>query len=208
MLFEVISAFATVGLSTGITPDLPPPAQVVVIVLMFVGRVGTHHRRDRARTSQQRTGCTASLRSDRSLAKNSTSRDSVVVIGLGRFGGAGRLLAGPSGARGARHRRERRPGAALVGQAHPRRAGRRDRQPRRCASSASTIFGRAVVGIGTDIEASVLTVLALHELGVDEIWAKAITAKHGQILERTARIMSSTRRPRWANASPTWSPGE
>ena len=41
VLFEVVSAFATVGLSTGITPDLPPPAQVVLIVLMFVGRVGT-----------------------------------------------------------------------------------------------------------------------------------------------------------------------
>jgi trk system potassium uptake protein TrkA len=43
-------------------------------------------------------------------------------------------------------------------------------------------FRRAVVGIGTDIEASVLTVLALNDLGVKEIWAKAITAKHGKIL--------------------------
>jgi trk/ktr system potassium uptake protein len=43
-------------------------------------------------------------------------------------------------------------------------------------------FGRAIVGIGTHIEASVLTVLALAELGVREIWAKAITAKHGKIL--------------------------
>lgn len=41
---------------------------------------------------------------------------------------------------------------------------------------------RAIVGIGTDIEASVLTVLALTEIGVGEIWAKAITAKHGKIL--------------------------
>lgn len=41
---------------------------------------------------------------------------------------------------------------------------------------------RAIVGIGTDIEASVLTVLALAEIGVREIWAKAITAKHGKIL--------------------------
>jgi trk system potassium uptake protein TrkA len=41
---------------------------------------------------------------------------------------------------------------------------------------------RAIVGIGTDIEASVLTVLALTEIGVREIWAKAITAKHGKIL--------------------------
>lgn len=40
-LFEVTSAFATVGLSTGITPTLPPSAQVVLVVLMYVGRVGT-----------------------------------------------------------------------------------------------------------------------------------------------------------------------
>jgi trk system potassium uptake protein TrkH len=40
VLFEVISAFATVGLSTGITADLPPAAQYVLVVLMFVGRLG------------------------------------------------------------------------------------------------------------------------------------------------------------------------
>lgn len=45
-------------------------------------------------------------------------------------------------------------------------------------------FTRAVVGIGTDLEASVLTVLTLAQLGVKEIWAKAITTKHGQILHR------------------------
>jgi trk system potassium uptake protein len=46
-------------------------------------------------------------------------------------------------------------------------------------------FGHAVVGIGTDIEASVLTVLGLAELGVPDIWAKATSANHGRILERT-----------------------
>ncbi|WP_305786188.1 TrkH family potassium uptake protein [Symbioplanes lichenis] len=40
-LFEVTSAFATVGLSTGITPNLPPSAQLVLVLLMYVGRVGT-----------------------------------------------------------------------------------------------------------------------------------------------------------------------
>ena len=40
-LFEVTSAFATVGLSTGITPALPSSAQVVLVILMYVGRVGT-----------------------------------------------------------------------------------------------------------------------------------------------------------------------
>lgn len=41
VMFEVISATATVGLSTGITPELPPSAQAVLVVLMFTGRVGT-----------------------------------------------------------------------------------------------------------------------------------------------------------------------
>lgn len=41
VLFESISAFATVGLSTGITDELPAVGQLVLVVLMFVGRVGT-----------------------------------------------------------------------------------------------------------------------------------------------------------------------
>ena len=45
-------------------------------------------------------------------------------------------------------------------------------------------FDVAVVGIGTDLEASVLTVLSLLDLGVDEVWAKAISGKHAAILER------------------------
>ena len=40
VIFEVISAFATVGLSTGITAELLPAAQTVIIALMFIGRVG------------------------------------------------------------------------------------------------------------------------------------------------------------------------
>ena len=40
VLFEVVSAFGTVGLSTGITADLPGPGQLLLIVLMFVGRIG------------------------------------------------------------------------------------------------------------------------------------------------------------------------
>lgn len=40
VLFEAVSAFGTVGLSTGITATLPAPAQYVLIVLMFAGRLG------------------------------------------------------------------------------------------------------------------------------------------------------------------------
>jgi trk/ktr system potassium uptake protein len=40
VLFESISAFGTVGASTGITRELPDPARLVVIVAMFLGRLG------------------------------------------------------------------------------------------------------------------------------------------------------------------------
>ena len=39
-LYEATSAFATVGVSTGVTPQLSPPSQFVIIVTMFIGRVG------------------------------------------------------------------------------------------------------------------------------------------------------------------------
>jgi trk system potassium uptake protein len=38
--FEVVSALGTVGLSTGITPNLNGAAQIVIILLMFIGRLG------------------------------------------------------------------------------------------------------------------------------------------------------------------------
>jgi trk system potassium uptake protein TrkH len=40
LLFEVVSALSTVGLTTGITPTLAPGGKLLVIVLMFVGRLG------------------------------------------------------------------------------------------------------------------------------------------------------------------------
>lgn len=45
-------------------------------------------------------------------------------------------------------------------------------------------FANAVVGIGTDVEASILTTAALDDLGVPDIWAKAVTQAHGKILSR------------------------
>jgi trk system potassium uptake protein len=108
-------------------------------------------------------------------------QDSVVVIGLGRFGGqvAEALV---------------RLGHEVLGidedpkivqqwadrLTHVVQADSTDEEALRQLGVPD--FSRAVVGIGTDIEASVLTVLALTEVGVPEIWAKAITAKHGKIL--------------------------
>ena len=40
LLFETVSAFGTVGLSTGITYTLSPLSQILIMLTMFAGRVG------------------------------------------------------------------------------------------------------------------------------------------------------------------------
>lgn len=41
LVFEEVSAFATVGLSRGITASLSDAGKIVIIVSMFIGRVGS-----------------------------------------------------------------------------------------------------------------------------------------------------------------------
>lgn len=45
-------------------------------------------------------------------------------------------------------------------------------------------FGLAVVGIGTSVESSVLTAVNLVDIGIKQIWAKALSSAHGKILSR------------------------
>lgn len=45
-------------------------------------------------------------------------------------------------------------------------------------------FNTAVVAVGSSIEASVLITANLVDLGIQQIWAKAISKSHGKILER------------------------
>jgi trk system potassium uptake protein len=119
------------------------------------------------------------------LARSSSQQsDSVVVIGLGRFGGA----VADSLARLGHEVLGIDENADLVQVwadtlTHVVQADATNAEVLRRLGVGE--FGRAVVGIGTDIEASVLTVLALEEVGVTDIWAKAISPKHGRILERT-----------------------
>jgi trk system potassium uptake protein TrkH len=40
ILFETTSAIGTVGLSTGITGNLSPGGKIVIILVMFIGRLG------------------------------------------------------------------------------------------------------------------------------------------------------------------------
>ena len=60
VIFEVISAFGTVGLSTGITADLPETSQLMLTLLMYVGRVGTITLPPRSRWAS--TACLTAIR--------------------------------------------------------------------------------------------------------------------------------------------------
>ena len=119
------------------------------------------------------------------MAKNTShGRNAVVVIGLGRFGRAVALSLA-------------RLGHEVLGidsspDAVQDLADRLTHVVEAESTNADALrrlgvheFEHAVVGVGSDVEASVLTVLALNELGIPDIWAKAVSDQHGRILEKT-----------------------
>jgi trk system potassium uptake protein TrkA len=107
----------------------------------------------------------------------------VLVLGLGRFG---RALAETLGSLG--HEVLGVDASAPVVQScatsmtHVVQADSTDVEALRQLGAAD--FPKAVVAIGGDMQASILTTYALVDLGIPKIWAKAITAEHGAILER------------------------
>lgn len=121
----------------------------------------------------------------KSSAKKSSERDSssILVVGLGRFGSStaegltklGREVMAV----------EKNP--AVVQQwtgrlTHVVEADSTNVEALRQLGAAD--FSTAVVGIGTSIEASVLTTANLVDLGIGQVWAKAISNAHGKILRR------------------------
>jgi trk system potassium uptake protein TrkA len=118
------------------------------------------------------------------LASNSAPRPGrVVVIGLGRFGGslARELAAHGSQVLGI----DSRP--AIVQRyaddlTHTAVADTTDETALRQLGVPD--FQRAVVAIGTELEASILTTALLVDFAIPHIWAKAISRQHGRILER------------------------
>jgi len=116
------------------------------------------------------------------LAKNDNGSRGVLVVGLGRFGSAVadtldtmdvEVLAVDKDSRLVERWSKRIPvvEADLADPYALEQIGARD-------------FAAAVVGIGNELEASVLITGNLVDLGINEIWAKAISAEHGRILER------------------------
>ena len=117
------------------------------------------------------------------MAKNSSHSVPVLVVGLGRFGSATALQLIQQGREVLGVERD----AALVqkmsGQlTHVVEAEATDMDALRQIGAAE--FSSAVVGVGTSIESSVLITANLVDLGIDRIWAKAISPAHGKILAR------------------------
>lgn len=112
-----------------------------------------------------------------------SSQDPVVVLGLGRFGTALALELVRRGTEvlGVDNR------AAVVQRlagslGHVVEADSTDIDAMRDLGVGE--FRRAVVAIGTDQEASILTTAVLADLEIERIWAKALSAQHATILER------------------------
>jgi trk system potassium uptake protein len=110
-------------------------------------------------------------------------KDPVAVIGLGRFGTALALELSRGGTE------------ILAVDSRPDIVQRMSGQLSQVVTADSTDidalteigiadFSRAVVAIGNDLEASILTTALLSELEIPDIWAKASTRQQGTILER------------------------
>jgi trk system potassium uptake protein TrkA len=115
--------------------------------------------------------------------KNSSASASVLVIGLGRFGTAvaRRLLE-----QGTEVLAIESDPAIVQGLSselpHVVNADSTDMNALRQLGVLD--FSHAVVSIGSNLEASILTILNLNQLGVKDIWAKANDTQHGRIAER------------------------
>lgn len=107
----------------------------------------------------------------------------VVVIGLGRFGRSLALELAHQGEDVLGIDADPRVVAALAGRlTHVVEADTTNEDAMRQLSVGE--FSRAVIGMGTDLEASILSATIALELGVRTVWAKAISASHARILER------------------------
>lgn len=112
-----------------------------------------------------------------------SSQDPVVVLGLGRFGSAVALELVRRGTEVLGVDNRAATVQRMAGQlGHVVEADSTDIDALREIGVAD--FTRAVVGIGTPQEASILTTAVLVDLEVEHIWAKALSAQHATILQR------------------------
>lgn len=117
------------------------------------------------------------------MAKRIGAGGGVVVIGLGRFGKSLALELENDGIEVLGIDADPRPVQAVAGRlTHVVQADATDAEAMRQLSVHE--FDRAVIAIGSSLEASVLAAFVLRGLHVPHIWAKATTKAQAQILEQ------------------------
>lgn len=86
VLFEVYSAISTVGMTTGITRDLNTVGRIIIIIMMYCGRIGSMtfvlsfvHRPDKANIELPR-------KSYHWIRIRRNEMKSILIIGMGKFG--------------------------------------------------------------------------------------------------------------------------
>lgn len=129
------------------------------------------------------SACTNSRKGGPSLARKEGNRNAAVVAGLGRFGTSLALELVASGIEVLGVDGDRRVVQSLAGRlTHVVQADSTDEDAMRQLSVDE--FDRAVVGVGNNLEASILTASVLLRLGVPNVWAKAISHSHARILSQ------------------------
>ncbi len=107
----------------------------------------------------------------------------VVVVGLGRFGTSLALELADAGIEVLGVDHDPRVVQSLAGRlTHVVEADTTDEEAMRQLSVQE--FERAVVGIGSHLESSILSASVLLSLKVPQIWAKAISSAHARILDQ------------------------
>ena len=117
------------------------------------------------------------------MARKISDAGGVVVLGLGRFGKSLALELERDGAEVLGIDVDPKRVQDLAGRlTHVVQADTTDLEALRQLSVGE--FDQAVIGIGSDVEASILTAFVLKTLGVANVWAKATTESQGKILEQ------------------------
>ena len=112
-----------------------------------------------------------------------SASDSVVVIGLGRFGGAvaQSLMRLGHDVMGIDHRED----LVQIWADRLTHAVQADATNENIMLQLGVAdFSHAIVGIGSDLAGSQMTIMVLTELGIKDIWVKAMSPEHGQIAQR------------------------
>lgn len=117
------------------------------------------------------------------MAKNRLYEDDVLVIGLGRFGAEAALELQRLGHKVIGIEKDRTLAGSFSGQLS-RIIVADGSQPRAIEACRASNFKLAVIGIGSSVDASVLTAGNLIDAGIPSIWATAVSHEHARILER------------------------